>query len=66
MNTKKKSNRVVERMPDCTIEHIYNSALRVTKYVGLKAGLHVLNQGLSSWPDIRNQKIDQLKQEMTI
>lgn len=65
MNTKKKPNRVVERMPDSKIEHIYNSALRITNYVGLNAGLHVLNQGLSSWPDIRDIKINKLREEMS-
>lgn len=58
-------NRRDRKMPDSTIEHIYNSALTAANYVGMESGLHILNQAFVNLPDIRDQKIDELKKDMT-
>lgn len=46
------------------IDYVYDSALRVANYVGLNSGLKILKQGFASWPDIRDEKIEQLKKEL--
>ncbi|MNY34824.1 hypothetical protein D3C86_1691940 [compost metagenome] len=57
-------NRRDRKMPDTTIEHIYNSALTAANYLGLDSGLHILNQAFVNLPDIRDEKIEQLKKEL--
>lgn len=57
-------NRRDRKMPDTTIEHIYNSALTASNYVGTEAGLHILDQAFVNLPDVRDEKIEQLKKEL--
>lgn len=56
-------NRRDRKMPDTTIEHIYNSALTAANYVGTEAGLHILDQAFVNLPDVRDEKIEKLKKE---
>lgn len=50
--------------PDYMAESFRENALRVAKAVGLKAGIYVLNDCFSRWPDMLEGEIDRLKKSL--